>query len=732
MSKAKIFFLFMTAVLALFIAGAPTQASIHGSFCPMGGNAGCPAPNGGTVQNSNLFASLPQSGQAYGNTGANTGCPTASISGRPINGGGTSGCRPSHDVAGVDYPVGAWTPTASLLDPAIPANVPANCLWSLTGANFNSHAPHLVCGQNAALGFTVQGLNFGTIGGHGCAFLETKSGWGQTTVVVGLIQNNRFGQDDAGCSGQAYDNQGGIASAQIYENSGRANSTLNVLSNTFDGTAASNTATSAGLGGKVYAGNYVSSGVVNLKYNAYIRMPGHINNTLSVAGVNTTVNETNNYIACFDINGLEHSETSGEGDAALTVQYNTYYTCQDMASTGQTLYYVNDNSSIMTGPLLIDSNVFVTNTIGGSPYTTSSVVTGHLDNSIFTLDAITGGSATALFYGQGISNFNLNLNSNTNSNTGVGGTWTTHCSIQSPTQWCPFATLNNAVQPVAPSPHTFAGVGNYAAGTGDLTITSVSSGYLAVGDFTWRNDSGAPALVSSIVLKCPVNCTGETGVYQLSVPQNISATGAVIGGISPTVNAPATHTFAGTGTIAAQTNTINITATGSGFLAVGDIIYNSLSTPYIVPGTQITSCPSTCTGETGSYGLSAFQSGSGSIPIGGTSNVRSGVSAGLPVNNFYGNFVVDLGHGQFQGGTTLTNNFLDSSGSISGVVLSASHVDTSAANSGCSAGGGPPYTAQPTTFGGNVLMTSGSQLASLGNALSVNAWSAFVANTGCQ
>jgi len=99
----------------------------------------------------------------------------------------TYSTRPPWNVAGVDYPVGHYTATGSLTDPAV--TQPSGCTYSATGSG--GGGPILDCRGAAAL--TISGYNFGPVGGHGATVLQIQDNRGANTVT---ITNNLFVSDD--------------------------------------------------------------------------------------------------------------------------------------------------------------------------------------------------------------------------------------------------------------------------------------------------------------------------------------------------------------------------------------------------------------------------------------------------------------------------------------------------------------------------------------------------------
>ena len=231
-------------------------------FCPQGAGFGdgCASANANSVvQHSTFFSGYAnQSGQSYAT-------------------------RPPWNVAGVDYPVGHYTPTASLLDPA--TNVPSGCSYSPTAGP--GGGPRLFCGSSANM--TVSGLNFGPTGGHGCTELQLSSSAGSTLTVT----NNLFVGDTA-C-------YGGSVNTMI-QDTRSVTFSLVFTYNTVDGCATTDT----------YCASAVSpcgcdlisdlkAGSSSYQYNAFINSPGR-----AINGGCCSSYASNNYIEGLSVNGSGH------------------------------------------------------------------------------------------------------------------------------------------------------------------------------------------------------------------------------------------------------------------------------------------------------------------------------------------------------------------------------------------------------------------------------------------
>ncbi len=131
------------ALLALPVLAWAGGASASPA-CPFAATAasdGCAGANWSSVsfQRSNFFSYARQSGQTYA--------------------GPYPDHPPQYNVAGVDYPVGFYTPTERLVDPSIKA--PTNCAYHSSGSHMSGGA-YLVCPtSNVGSGQTLHDLRLG-------------------------------------------------------------------------------------------------------------------------------------------------------------------------------------------------------------------------------------------------------------------------------------------------------------------------------------------------------------------------------------------------------------------------------------------------------------------------------------------------------------------------------------------------------------------------------------------
>jgi hypothetical protein len=106
---------------------------------------------------------------------------------------GTSLCRPSWNVAGVDYPVGNYTSPASMNDPAT---------MSLPGCTYSTSSSGgglLTCGGSSFHG-VLQHVDFGPHGTHGCTALNLPASAPAAGVTTLLIDDIYFFNDAGNCS----------------------------------------------------------------------------------------------------------------------------------------------------------------------------------------------------------------------------------------------------------------------------------------------------------------------------------------------------------------------------------------------------------------------------------------------------------------------------------------------------------------------------------------------------
>ncbi len=434
------------AFLTLTPFGPPAHAQLG---CPISSGVadGCPAPKGGTFQVPTFFSGYArQSGQTWGNKNGDNGCPAS-----------RQNCHPTWNVAGVDYPIGVYTPVAQLADPA---NIPAssNCVWHATGSHWNPSAPYLQCGVDLTQNSDIEGYNFGDIGGHGCAGIELPVHYAASVT----IRNNRFGFDDPGCSAN-FQWVSGISPSIIYDSYHLKSGNLTITQNEVDGETDNPNTGGAAM---VYWIGARMGGTLRMTYNAFYKNPAHAYAFSGIAGAGTISAAYNYYEQIHDTHGWKgHAEVQGMGGYhAFSSQFETVLNTTDTNGAGETLLYVVDAPSTVYSSL-ISNDVLVMNTIGGNPAGTT-VIGAHLVNGVLTVDSIkSGGAFSALAPGMTIGGANLFLTANLNNNTGVGGQWATECGINAGSVWCPFANTSHGVANNTaswPATSSFVAVGSFS------------------------------------------------------------------------------------------------------------------------------------------------------------------------------------------------------------------------------------------------------------------------------
>ncbi len=424
--------------------------------CPFsaGLGDGCPAPNGGTFQIPNFFSGYAQqSGQTWGNKNGNTGCPAT-----------TKNCHPLWNVAGVDYPIGHYTPTPDLAEPAkIPAST--NCEWRASGYHFNPDMPYVQCGVNPDLPSQVEGYNFGAIGAHGCAAIALPVHYRQPT----LIRNNLFSLDDAGCSTRMRARDG-ILPAIVFSPYGDGD--ITITQNEFNGKTDND---ETGGGSNLTWIDGKTSGTLTVTYNVFYHNPGHV---YGAGGSPTSVlSFAYNYYEQVEFRGFQgHAEIQSQNIfSQYSSRYETILSPSDTCVCGETLIYVASAGS-NNGGVTIANDVMVQNTVGGGPRGDIKIG-GHLVKGLFVVDSIAGGSFTTLAPGVAFNRTNLTLRRNTNNNLGVGGTWTTDCQVNPGSDWCPTANNWTGVKDNTasyPSTQGFQGTGAFSGDPATLAISSLT------------------------------------------------------------------------------------------------------------------------------------------------------------------------------------------------------------------------------------------------------------------
>jgi hypothetical protein len=388
--------------------------------CPFGSdpNDGClTAPANAQVQIANFFTGYAnQSGQSLG-----------AVASRNYN------------VAGVDYKIGPTITQAAALDPT--TNTPAGCLicdpHSINScSSFNPVNGYVLNCSGSAV--TINGLNFGAVGGHGSGFIVCKSTCSGTLTIT----NNWFSRD-SGCSAPVPIAFPGTGSFIVVQNGETAN--VVIRNNSIDGNdLGCRYAGFGGMGGVVLH----TTGTVTVERN-YI---GHLSlRALSFDGVAGNADLVRwNLIDCFNtVPWAGHGEVGlygniPTGDSSqrytIAVSYTTTNLCADMGALGTATWFPT-NGGTLGGSFFTDFTfdhiIAVTNIVGGGSSAFTGSITTHIDDdpatglhNRLTVDAISPGGTLRVgsrVIVSGVYDVYMMANLTGGIPGGLGSTWTVAC-----------------------------------------------------------------------------------------------------------------------------------------------------------------------------------------------------------------------------------------------------------------------------------------------------------------
>ncbi len=395
----------LLAALVASISPAAHAQFLHsggqhtGPRCPNQATAssdGCSGANfASTTQDSAFFTEIRQSGQ------------------------GAYAALPPWNVAGVAYPVGYYTPTASLLDPQV--SVPANCSLVANDSQFVATQPAIVCPTTAGTNVDIEGYDFGPIGTHDCTpvRLDTTKLTAGTTVKIwdNLFENGTECSNSIATSGTGMIQTSVPTTSSPYASAVAAS--IDVEFNTWKGHAGDACCNAPPVTRIPRAMGFLTTGGnITFQYNAVEDWPG---DPIYVAVASPyTVNIRYNYIrgwefrspqAHGEMGSITYPDTGDENNiGGALVGYNTVATDSQTASNGTALIWLANGSSATTyvGAMTADHNVVVANNTSGATAATTvsftlSDVTETTSGNVATF---TSGTP---YVGMGISGTGLNL-----------------------------------------------------------------------------------------------------------------------------------------------------------------------------------------------------------------------------------------------------------------------------------------------------------------------------------
>ena len=317
------------------------------------------------------------------------------------------------------YPVGYYTPKASLLDPTNQANLPTGCTYYPTGhAWYNGLGPMVDCASIASP--TISGFDFGPTGSHGCVQLTFE---GNVTGTI-TVTNSNFEADSTCAVAGALTPISPVFIGLIYfANTSKTNA--NITFDSFNGhwlDPCCNAIYNASLGGGkglvpfYYFGNTGAQGLVTVDYSNMIGFNGA---GLSVTNASPSAPPGGLIMSHSYQEGFEARAPYGHTDGIYffdgtstypTVHFETYYNTvlqtgagqtqgtgwqfHSTNATGYTTNVVSDHNFLVFGNLVTGASAYnvtaggtiddgaggpgniFTLTSGGPVYTGSSVVTG--------------------------------------------------------------------------------------------------------------------------------------------------------------------------------------------------------------------------------------------------------------------------------------------------------------------------------------------------------------------
>lgn len=331
--------------------------------CPFAATAasdGCAGANWSSVsfQRSNFFSYARQSGQTYA--------------------GPYPDHPPQYNVAGVDYPVGFYTPTERLVDPSIKA--PTNCAYHSSGSHMSGGA-YLVCPtSNVGSGqtLTISGLAFGPQNGHDCIELEIDNSQLSSGAIV-HIHDNWF-NNGADCSA----NVKSFSDSNVNNTYAGTtpNATFDVAWNKFSGRWYDSCCMTDSAARAVAI---QSNGNITFRYNATLNWP--YDPVQIAVGPGATARVEFNYAEGFvsraaqahgEWNSFNESSQNGANIGSYRVAYNTILTPSANNSNMNTLlWYSRGGGATYVGTNTIDHNVIVANLVGGA-----SIIQGQVSGMV--------------------------------------------------------------------------------------------------------------------------------------------------------------------------------------------------------------------------------------------------------------------------------------------------------------------------------------------------------------
>jgi hypothetical protein len=334
----------------LFVSGVCSRGTGLGDGCP-GANTGS------TVQRSNFFTSYAaQSGQT-----------------------GFVANRPTWNVAGVEYPVGYYTPLSSLTDVST-----TSAYLTSVGCTFASSTHTWSCTGSGV--FDLEGtrwdLNNGTV-------LWIKSSATYSSVI---IKNNFFA-----CGTSVNLGTGGFIRVDNIATD------LDVEFNTFEGYASPGQICQPSSVPFFIQDLRIGTNLTTYKYNAFL--------DLSAKGISGTAlgaaTLQYNYVENINTGAGQHGEwfiaANGTYTGAMTFDYNTFLqNASNDISTGGTatnIFLTNGSTGTTIPTFYVRNNVFISNTLNGVPggtvlisavgaemstnttYTTGTISNNYLDKT---------------------------------------------------------------------------------------------------------------------------------------------------------------------------------------------------------------------------------------------------------------------------------------------------------------------------------------------------------------
>ncbi len=298
-------------------------------------------------------------------------------------------CRPLWNVAGVDYPVGsyspiastctiapgAWTPGSCLMDPQL--HPPAGCTVLPTGVSTSTDS-YLNC-NGAAFAGVIQHYNFGNVNGHNCTGLHIQNASHVSTL---LIDDVNYFNNDAACAQPTGNDYlwlyvrgifpGGVT---VSNSTIDFNSVPDNLHDRLNGPCP--------LGARCNAWNLnLGTNVILWKYNAFLDTPGDFfggvfNSSTAIGGQTFQFNLISGWMPRA-ANGHKEmyagqNNTSPTGNPAgvqdhLVWDHNTIVNTNITTNFGPTLFYLANGYGIAIthGPVWTN-NTIVEAYVGGRP-----------------------------------------------------------------------------------------------------------------------------------------------------------------------------------------------------------------------------------------------------------------------------------------------------------------------------------------------------------------------------